>query len=316
MKILLTGATGFIGKALFAELIKKKFEVSILSRKKSNLFPIEVKQFIFSENKFNPDFLDCLSNIECIIHLAAKAHIMDKSKELIVEDYKKTNIDFTLSLAKKAIAAGVKRFIFLSSIGVNGNQSDVPFLETDIPNPQEPYALSKYEAEKGLLRIAQHSDLEVVIIRAPLVYGKGAPGNFGRLIKWAKSNLFFPLPLGGIHNLRSLVAIENLVSFIVTCTTHKKASNEVFLISDEKDISTTELIKKIAKAFNKKALLLPIPKKMVFFIARIIGREMDAVRLLSSLVIDSSKARNLLEWSPVITIDEQLNKIIQDEKNL
>jgi nucleoside-diphosphate-sugar epimerase len=316
MKILLTGATGFIGKALVAELIQQNLDVSIAVRQKTSLFPVKVMQFVVGGFERNPDFLDSLSGVDCVIHLAGRAHVIDNSKALILDEFRKINTELTLSLAKQALVAGAKRFIFLSSIGVNGNQTDTPFLETDMPNPQESYALSKYEAEQGLLKLAKNSDLEVVIIRPPLVYGKGAPGNFGRLSQWARAKFTFPLPLGAVHNVRSLIAIDNLVSFIITCTSHSKAANEIFLISDENNISTTRLLKNVAKAFNKKALLLPVPVSWIVFVARILGREADAIRLLSSLVIDSSKARKLLGWRPVVTMDEQLNKIIENEKSL
>jgi nucleoside-diphosphate-sugar epimerase len=219
-------------------------------------------------------------------------------------------------LAKQAVEAGVERFIFLSSIGVNGNQNNQPFLENDIPNPQEPYAISKYEAEQGLLKLAQNSSLEMVIIRPPLVYGNNAPGNFGRLIQWASSKLILPLPLGAVNNARSLVAIDNLVSFIAICTLHSKAANEIFLISDNDNLSTTQLLKKIAKAFNKKALLLPVPVSWIVFVAKLLGKEADVTRLFSSLIVDSSKARDLLDWHPITTMDEQLCKITENEKNI
>jgi len=199
---------------------------------------------------------------------------------------------------------------------VNGNQNTQPFLEIDTSNPQEPYAISKYEAEQGLLQLAENSNLEVVIIRPPLVYGNNAPGNFGRLLQWAGARFMLPLPLGAVNNARSLIAIDNLVSFIIICTLHPKAANEIFLISDNDNLSTTQLLKNIAKAFNKKSLLLPVPISWMIFVAKLLGKEADAVRLFSSLVIDSSKARDLLDWHPITTMDEQLYKITEHEKNI
>jgi nucleoside-diphosphate-sugar epimerase len=199
---------------------------------------------------------------------------------------------------------------------VNGNTNNQPFLEIDTPNPQEPYAISKYEAEQSLLKLAKYSSIDVVIIRPPLVYGNNAPGNFGRLIQWAGAKFMLPLPLGAVNNYRSLIAIDNLVNFIITCVLHPKAANEVFLISDDDNLSTTEILKKIAKAFNKKALLIPAPVSWMVFVAKLLGKEADAVRLFSSLVVDSSKARDLLDWSPVTTMDEQLCKIRADEKSI
>jgi len=267
MRILLTGATGFVGKALVSELMQKNFNVSIAVRQKSNLFPGNVKQFVVGDFEGDPDFSTSLTKINCVIHLAGKAHVLDKSKATVLDEFRKINTELTLNLAKQAITAGVERFIFLSSIGVNGNQNTRPFLEIDASNPQDPYAISKYEAEQGLLQLAENSNLEVVIIRPPLVYGNNAPGNFGRLIQWAGAKIIFRLPLGAVNNARLLIAIDNLVSFIITCTLHPKAANEIFLISDDGNFSTTQLLRKIATAFNKKALLLPVPISWMIFVA-------------------------------------------------
>jgi nucleoside-diphosphate-sugar epimerase len=316
MKILITGATGFIGRALVAELLQQDFNVSIAVRQKTNLFSEKVKQFVVGDFKSNPDFSASLSEIDCVIHLAGKAHVIGKTKTSVLDEFRKINSELTLNLAKEAVVSKVKRFIFLSSIGVNGNQNNQPFLEIDTPNPQEPYAISKYEAEQGLLKLAKNSSLEVVIIRPPLVYGNNAPGNFGRLIQWAGAKIIFPLPLGAVNNVRSLIAIDNLVSFIITCTLHPKAANEIFIISDDDNLSTTQLLKKIATAFNKKVLLLPVPVSWMIFVAKLLGKEADAVRLFSSLAVNSSKARDLLDWHPVTTIDEQLCGITANEKNI
>ena len=314
--ILLTGATGFIGKSLVIELIQQNFNISIAVRQKTNLFSDKVKQFVVGDFGSDPDFSASLVKVDCVIHLAGKAHIIDKVKGSVLDEFRNINTELTLNLAKQAVAARVGRFIFLSSIGVNGNQNNQPFLEIDNPNPQESYAISKYEAEKGLLKIAKNSSLEVVIIRPPLVYGDNAPGNFGRLIQWAGAKIMLPLPLGAVNNARTLIAIDNLVSFIITCTLHSKSANEIFLISDDDNLSTTQLLKKIAKAFNKKALLLPVPVSWMLFVAKLLGKEADAIRLFSSLTVDSSKARDLLDWHPVTTMDEQLCKITTNEKNI
>ena len=316
MRILLTGATGFIGKTLVSELIKQDFDLSIAVRQKTNLFPNKVKQYVVGDFESNPDFSNILTKIDCVIHLAGRAHVIDKTKASILNEFRKLNTEFTLNLAKQSATAGVKRFIFLSSIRVNGNQNTKPFLEIDTPNPQEPYAISKHEAEQGLLKLAENSSLKLVIIRSPLVYGKDAPGNFGRLVQWASAKIMLPLPLGAVNNSRSLIAIDNLVSFIILCVLHEKAVNEIFLISDNDTYSTTELLNKIAKAFNKKALLLPVPISWMIFVAKLLGKEADAVRLFSSLIIDSSKARDLLGWHSITTIDKQLNKIIKNEKTI
>ncbi len=313
MNVLLTGATGFIGKSLATTMLNTQCNVCVILRKKAD-FPDNVKQFCVGDFADNPDFYDALKGIDCVIHLAGKAHVIDKSKAKVLDEFRKINTDLTLNLAKQAADAGVKRLVFLSSIRVNGNQNNQPFLESDTPNPQEPYAISKFEAEQGLLKIAQQTNLEVVIIRPPLVYGADAPGNFGRLIDWVKVKTPLPLPLGAVHNQRSLVAIDNLIDFIMTCTAHQKAANEIFLIADGQNLSTTQLLQKLGRAFNKKVILLSVPVKLMIFFARLIGRQADAIRLFSSLQVDSSKARNLLNWQPVVSVDEQLIKIA-DETN-
>jgi len=306
MKILLTGATGFIGKALVLELIQKNFNVSIAVRQKSNLFPDKVKQFVVGDFQSNPDFSASLAEAECVIHLAGKAHVIDKAEAPVLDEFRKINTELTLNLAKQAVASKVKRFIFLSSIGVNGNQNNQPFLEIDTPNPQEPYAISKYEAEQGLFKISKKTGMEVVIIRPPLVFGVKAPGNFGRLLHWVNAKHPIPLPFGSVNNSRSLVALDNLVDFIILCINHKKAANEVFLISDGDDLSTTQLLQNILKIYKKNTLLLPVPVSLMLFVAKLIGKKSDAVRLFSSLRVDSSKARDLLEWKPIVTMKDQL----------
>jgi nucleoside-diphosphate-sugar epimerase len=312
--VLITGATGFIGKYLISELIQQNFNISIAVRQKTSLFSDKVKQFVVGDFESNPDFSPALKDVDCIVHLAGKAHVIDKSKAPVLDEFRLINADLSLNIAKQAVAAGVNRFVFLSSIGVNGNQNTKPFLESDAPNPQEPYAISKHEAEQGLFKLAKETDLEVVIIRPPLVYGENAPGNFSRLMDWVSKKYPMPLPLGLVSNSRSLVAIDNLVDFIITCVAHKNAANEVFLISDREDLSTTQLLRKIAKVFNKKIFLLPAPVQLMIFMAGFLGRRADAIRLFSSLRVDSLKAKKLLDWDPKITMDEQLLKIAKAQK--
>ena len=314
MKILLTGATGFIGTALIQELSGGDFELSVVIRHKVDYFPDKVKQFVVGDFVNNTDYSNILVGIDCVIHLAGKAHVVDKAKAFVLNEFRLINTDLTLNLARQAAASGVKRFVFLSSIRVNGNQNIKPFLELDDPNPQEPYAISKYEAEQGLFKLAKETGLEVVTIRPPLVYGVNAPGNFDRLMNWVSKKSPMPLPLGLVNNSRSLVAIDNLVDFIVTCVTHKNAVNEVFLVSDREDLSTTQLLRKIAKAFNKKIFLLSVPVQLMIFMAGFLGRKADAIRLFSSLRVDSSKAKELLDWYPKIMMDGQLLKIAKARK--
>ncbi|BBB24030.1 UDP-glucose 4-epimerase [Isorropodon fossajaponicum endosymbiont JTNG4] len=314
MNILLTGATGFVGRALSQELLNRGFDLSVAVRRKTSIFSDKVKQFIVGDFSNEIDFSHSLDGIDVVIHLAGKAHVLDSKKASVLDEFQQINTNLTLNLATQAAISKVKRLIFISSIGVNGNSGHVAFTENDKPNPQEPYAISKYEAEVGLFELSKKTGLEVVIIRPPLVYGINAPGNFGRLINWASSKFLMPLPLGLVKNTRSLIALDNLVDFMITCMSHKKAPNEVFLISDGRDLSTTQLLRKIAKAFGREPYLLPIPVGFMVFMANLLGKKSDAIRLFSSLQVDSSKARDLLGWQPVVTTDEALKGIANEKR--
>ncbi len=302
LNILITGATGFIGQELVNGCLKENYSVIAVTRRLTSELPTSVSQVIMSLSP-NNDWTLALQDTEVVIHLAGLAHTF-----YTIDEYSQINYAATLNLASQAAKKGVRRFIFLSSIGVNGNENKFPFKETDIPSPVENYAISKYEAEKCLLEIANKTNMEVVIIRPPLVYGANSPGNFASLIKWVRRGI--PLPLGAIHNKRSFVALDNLISFIIHCIEHPRASNEVFLISDCEDVSTTQFLHKLINAMNKSLWLIPVPAKLIILTANFIGKGDMAHRLLSSLRIDSSKALNLLNWKPVVTMDEQMQKII------
>jgi nucleoside-diphosphate-sugar epimerase len=303
-KILVTGANGFLGRAVSTELIKMRFDVTCVVRRPFLLSG--AKTIRISDLERENNWSSYLDGIDCIIHTAARAHVMNDTVRDPLEEFDKVNVIGTMNLAKQAAKNGVRRFIFISSIGVNGNCNTRPFLETDIPSPQEPYAVSKYKAEQKLKTLAKETGLQVVIIRPPLVYGYKAPGNFGNLIRLVEKGM--PLPLGAVNNMRSVVALGNLVSFIVHCISHPKAANETFLISDDEDVSTTEIIKKTANALGKRVILVPVPISIMKFAARFIGKEDIANRLFSSLQIDSSKAKDLLGWKPALTMEEQFQK--------
>jgi len=307
-KILVTGATGFVGQALTDKLRSDGYSVVAAVRRESAILGGDVESVKVGNISAQTDWQQALSKIDVVIHCAARAHIMNDVVADPLAEFRKVNTAGTLNLARQAAEAGVWRFVFISSIKVNGELTEsVPFSSEDVFVPTDPYGLSKYEAEQGLLALARETGLEVVIIRPTLVYGSGVKGNFASLLKWMKTGV--PLPLGAIHNQRSLVALDNLVDFIIHCIDHPKAANEIFLISDGEDVSTTELLQKVAKAFDKKALLLPIPVSWMTLAAKLLGKADVANRLFGSLQVDSSKARALLGWGPVITMDEQLKKI-------
>lgn len=318
MKILITGASGFIGRSLVSNLSNSGLEVAVVVRRVSKHIPHEVEQFEMGDFDESTDFINCLKGVNCIIHLAGMAHKLkgDGGKCKAIDNFRKVNVGFTVGIANQAIRAGVKRFIFLSSIGVNGNKSSAPISENDNPNPQDAYSISKYEAEQQLLKLGTESDLEVTIIRPPLVYGKDAPGNFGRIIKWATSPILLPLPLGAINNSRSFIAIDNLISFIAICVKHKEAANQIFVVSDDEVLSTTQVLRRSARAYNRRAILIPIPSYWLLWCAKIFGKEIDAIRLLSTLVIDNSKAKNMLDWLPRVNLQQQLTRSNGDEENI
>ena len=306
--VLITGATGFVGMALANKLSSGGYPVVAAVRRESAILVGDVESVKIGNISAQTDWQRELNKIDVVIHCAARAHIMNDRVADPLAEFRKVNTAGTLNLAKQAAEAGVRRFVFISSIKVNGELTEsIPFSSEDVFVPTDPYGLSKYEAEQGLLALAKETGMEVVIIRPTLVYGSGVKGNFASLLKWMKRGV--PLPFGAIHNQRSLVALDNLVDFIIHCIDHPKAANEIFLISDGEDVSTTELLQKVAKAFDKRALLLPIPVSWMTLAAKLLGKTDVANRLFGSLQVDSSKARALLGWEPVITIDEQLKKI-------
>jgi nucleoside-diphosphate-sugar epimerase len=221
------------------------------------------------------------------------------------------NVETTLQLASQAAACGVKRFIFISSIKVNGEQTEPgrPFRPDDTPAPQDPYGISKMEAEAGLREVAQETGMEVVIIRPPLVYGPGVKANFASMVKWLQRGV--PLPLGAIHNCRSLVALDNLVDLIITCIHHPAAANQTFLVSDGEDVSTTELLRRMGAALGRPARLLPVPQQMLEWGAALAGKRDMAQRLFSSLQVDMDKTRQLLGWAPPVSLEQGLLQVAQ-----
>jgi len=301
VKTLLTGASGFIGSAVLQILPLKT--IRVLGRSKPSINKID---FVSSEIKPDTDFTQALVGVDVIVHCAARAHIMNDTAEEPLEAFREVNSLGTLNLARQAASAGVKRFIFISSIKVNGERTEKnkPFSHDDASVPEDAYGISKSEAEFSLRILSRETEMEVVIIRPPLVYGPGVKANFAVMMKLASRNL--PLPLGAIHNKRSLVALDNLVDLIITCIDHPNATNQTFLVSDDHDISTTELLKKMIIAAGKKPRLIPIPMKLIQLAATMLGKKSVADRLCGSLQVDISHTKKLLDWTPPITVEEGL----------
>ncbi|MDO9359847.1 MAG: SDR family oxidoreductase [Polaromonas sp.] len=306
-KILVSGAKGFIGSVLCSEAQARGIPIRGATRARSEV-TAGYENFAVGEVDGGTDWREALSQCDVVVHLAARAHVLKESAADPLADFRRVNVDGTLNFARQAAAAGVQRFVFVSSIGVNGLETAPgrPFSESDIPHPHNAYALSKWEAEQGLLHVARETGLEVVVLRPPLVYGSGAPGNFGALMRAVQGG--WPLPLGAVHNQRSLVALDNLVDFIVTCATHPQAANQTFLVSDGKDLSTTGLVRGMALAAGVKARLLPVPLPILQAGARILGKGDVAQRLCGNLQVDISKAQSLLGWVPPVSVQEGLRR--------
>ena len=311
-RIMVTGASGFVGAAVCAELTSLHYKVRCALRSASVGYGLHSDIIEVSEIGPDTDWTSALHGVGLVIHLAARAHITRDVAQEPLTAFRHVNVNGTLNLAHQAALAGVKRFVFISSIGVNGSQTKEGklFSELDEPKPHNAYALSKWEAEQGLMRIAAETGLEVVIIRPPLVYGNKAPGNFGMLVQAIHRG--WPLPFGAVHNQRSLVALRNLVDFIITCLHHPAAANQTFLISDGEDISTTALLKRTALAMGVKSRLVTVPVFIIKLIAKLTNKGSLALSLCGNLQVDISKARQLLGWAPSISVTEGLRLAVKD----
>lgn len=297
MSILITGAEGFIGQKLTALLGQ------------CGLSCLAITRGTFGEINGNSDWSRSLVGIKTVIHLAARVHFINDRRINLLDQYRLVNTTGTSNLAWQAASMGVERFLFLSTIKVNGEESCFAYTPYSVANPQDPYAQSKWDAEQGLKEISAQTGMELVIIRPPLVYGPQVKANFLRLLQWVDKGL--PLPFASINNKRSLIFVGNLVNFIMHCIEHPQAANQTFLISDGEDLSTPDLVNRLAQQFNKKSRLFPFPPKLLEASLNLIGKKVEAQRLLGSLALDPQYAYTTLNWTPPFTVDEGLAKTVE-----
>jgi nucleoside-diphosphate-sugar epimerase len=304
-KILVTGATGFVGSALCAEM--KRRTIPFVPAVRASTRP---DQFQTGDLSGPVDWAAAVSGCSAVVHLAGRVHRMQEQLADPLATYRAMNVTATLELARAAALDGVRRFLFVSTVKVNGEATHAqPFSSSDVPQPADPYAQSKWEAEQGLREIGAQSAMEIVIVRPPLVYGPGVRANFLRLMQLVQAGV--PLPLGAVvNNRRSLVGIDNLVDFLLLCVTAPDAAGKTFLISDQHDLSTADLIRLIAAAMGKPARLLPVPPSWLSGIASALGKGRAADRLLGSLQVDATLASRLLGWTPVISVEEGIRRTV------
>lgn len=300
MKVLITGATGFVGTTLCDFLGASAYKVVPAVRAKSGIS----NEIVVGHLDASTDWRSALTGCDAVVHLAARVHVMNDSTENPSALYRATNTEATLNLARQASQAGVKRFVFISTIKVNGEGRDAAYRETDVPAPEDAYAISKWEAEQGLQRIAQETGLEVVILRPPLVYGPEVKANFLRLMKAIQRG--WPLPLGAIRNRRSLLYLGNFVDAIRLCVEHPAAAGQTFLLDDGQAVSTPELIRAVARAMGRPARLLAVPVGMLAFMGALLGKRAAVARLTGSLHVDSSAIRSRLGWTPPYSMEAGL----------
>lgn len=305
--ILVTGATGFIGSALCSKL--SELDINLIRAVRTGNSSNRI--VVIGGIDGGTDWSEALQGVDTVIHCAARAHVMPDTATDPLQEFRKVNTEASLNLGRQAANRGVKRFIFLSSIKVNGEETRLgqPFTAEQAAAPVDPYGISKWEAEKALHELSRSSAMEIVIIRPPLVYGPGVKGNFRSMMNWLIKGL--PLPLASIKNQRSLVAVDNLIDLIITCISHPAAANQTFLISDGEDVSTPELLHRTASAIGRPARLFSVPICILQFVANMIGKQSTYLKLCTSLQVDIVKTREILGWTPPVKIDQALRNTVK-----
>lgn len=305
-RVLVTGASGFVGSELVSVLARRDPAGVIAASRHAAAQPANVAQVRVGDMGRDADWQHALAAVTHVVHCAARVHVMQETAKDAVQQYRRVNTRGTLDLARQAAAAGVRRFVFLSSIKVSGDATDgrTPFREEDAPNPCDAYGTSKLEAEEGLKQLARESGMDVVVIRPVLVYGPGVRGNFHSMMTWISRGV--PLPFGLVRNRRSILGLANLVDLILTCLDHPGAANETFLASDGVDLSTADLLRRTGVAVGRPARLVPVPPPFLRVGAQLVGAGARIRRLLGSLQVDIHKAQRLLGWAPPVSIDDEL----------
>lgn len=312
IKVLVTGASGFVGAELCRQLGPRGYTVraAVRSLQRPEVAP-NVESLVVGNLETAIDWSSALLGVDCVVHCAARAHVLRDTEADALAKYRLINVVGTRRLAEQAAAAGVRRFLYISSIGVLGVQTNGrgPFTISDLPQPLEDYAISKLEAERALWSVASKTGLEVVVVRPPLVYGPGAKGNFARLLKLVRVGL--PLPLGSVHNQRSFVGLDNLVDLLIRCIEHPAAAGQTLLVSDGEDVSTASLLRYMAAGLGRSARLMPVPVILLRIVARTLGKRAEIDRLLGSLQVDSRHTRELLDWTPPVSVSDGIGRMVR-----
>jgi nucleoside-diphosphate-sugar epimerase len=312
LRVLVTGATGFVGSAVVERLAADARVTVRAASRGAAVRQAGAEQVTVGNLEPDADWSAAVAGIDVVVHAAARVHIMRDSAVDPLHEFRRVNVAGTLALARQAAAAGATRFVFISSIKVNGEATrrGEPYRADDPPNPADPYGLSKHEAEEGLRAVAARTGMQLTIIRPVLVYGPGVKGNFRAMVGWVRIGV--PLPLGGIDNRRSFVALDNLVDLIATCVRHPAAANRTFLVSDDDDVSTPELLRRVATAMHRSARLVGVPPAILRAVGAVTGRRAEMQRLCGDLQVDIGPTRELLAWRPVVRMSDALRGAVAD----
>lgn len=303
---MITGASGFVGRTLARTLSER--QVPFVGAVRQHAL---AGQIAVGELNSSTDWRGALTGCHAVIHLAARVHVMHETEADALSAYREVNVAASLNLARQAWEMGVKRFVFVSSVKVNGEATyGTPFRSSDTPAPLDPYGVSKLEAEQALQQFAQHSGMELVIVRPPLVYGPGVRANFQRLMELVRKG--WPLPLGAVTNRRSMVSIDNLTDLLILCGHDDRAAGQVFMVSDDHDVSTRDLLLMLAQSMGKRSRLLPVPQVLLRLAAALLGKSAQASRVLGSLQVDIGHTKQTLDWVPVIGMQAALNETVAD----